>query len=126
ITKISPNSGSTNGGTAVTITGTNFVSGATVTFGGIAATNVTVGSSTAITATTPAPAAGVVNVVVTDSNGSGTLTNGFTYTTPVGIAFVQVARGTPQSSQISVKVSYPQAQTAGDLNLVAVGWNDTS
>ena len=28
--------------------------------------------------------------------------------------------------QTSVKVIYPQAQTAGDLNLVVVGWNDTS
>jgi hypothetical protein len=126
ISKISPNSGSTNGGTAVTITGTNFISGATVTFGGTAATNVTVVSSTSITATTPAHAAGAVNVVVTDSSGSGTLTNGFTYTTTVSIAFVQVASATPQTSQTSVKVSYSQAQTAGDLNLVAVGWNDTS
>jgi len=126
VTKISPNSGSTNGGTAVTITGTNFISGASVTFGGAAASNVIVVSGTSITATTPAHAAGAVNVVVTDSSGSGTLTNGFTYTTPVGIAFVQVASATPQSSQTSVKVSYPQAQTAGDLNLVAVGWNDTS
>ena len=44
----------------------------------------------------------------------------------MGIAFVQVASATPQSSQTSVKVSYSQPQTAGDLNLVAVGWNDTS
>ena len=126
ITSISPNSGSINGGTAVTITGTNFVAGATVTFGGTAATNVTVVSSTSITATTPAHAAGAVNVVVTDSGGSGTLTNGFTYTTTVSISFVQVASATPQSPTASVKVSYPQGQTAGDLNLVAVGWNDTS
>jgi hypothetical protein len=110
----------------VTITGTGFQSGATVTFGGTAATNVTVVSSTSITATTPAHAAGAVNVVVSDSGGSGTLTNGFTYTATVGIGFVQVASATPQSSQTSVLVSYPQAQTAGDLNLVVVGWNDTS
>jgi hypothetical protein len=126
VTVVSPNSGSTNGGTAVTITGTNFVSGATVTFGGTAATSVTVVSSTSITATTPAHAAGAVNVVVTDSSGTGTLTNGFTYTATVGISFVQVASATPQSPQTSVKVSYAQTQTAGDLNLVAVGWNDTS
>ena len=97
-----------------------------MTFGGTAATNVTVVSSTSITATTPAHAAGAVNVVVTDSGGSGTLTNGFTYTTTVSIGFVQVASATPQSPTASVKVSYPQGQTAGDLNLVAVGWNDTS
>ena len=54
VTSVSPNNGSTSGGTAVTITGTNFVSGATVTFGCAAATNVVVVSSTSITATTPA------------------------------------------------------------------------
>jgi hypothetical protein len=55
------------------------------------------------------------------------LTNGFTYTTStIAIGFAQVASATPQSSVASVKVTYPQAQTAGDLNLVVVGWNDTS
>ncbi|WP_197081956.1 IPT/TIG domain-containing protein, partial [Silvibacterium bohemicum] len=33
VSGVSPNNGSTGGGTAVTITGTNFASGATVTFG---------------------------------------------------------------------------------------------
>ena len=127
VSSVSPNSGSSNGGTTVTITGSNFVSGATVTFGGTAASNVTVVSSTSITATTPVHAAGAVNVVVSDSNGSGTLANGFTYTTStVGIGFAQVASATPQSPVASVEVSYPHAQTAGDLNLVVVGWNDTS
>jgi hypothetical protein len=40
------------GGTSVTITGTNFLSGATVTFGATAATSVVVVSGTQITATT--------------------------------------------------------------------------
>jgi hypothetical protein len=127
VSSISPNTGSSNGGTSVTIKGTNFASGSTVTFGGTAASNVTVVSSTSITAATPAHAAGAVNVVVSDSNGSGTLTNGFTYTAAtVTIGFVQVASATPQSSVSSVKVSYPHTQTAGDLNVLVVGWNDTS
>src|SRR5687767_9213106 len=80
VTAISPNSGTTSGGTSVTITGTGFLTGATVTLGGTAATNVTVVSSTSITATTPAHAAGTVDVVVTNTDSqSGTLTNGFTY-----------------------------------------------
>ena len=83
VTAISPNSGSTSGGTAVTITGTNFVSGATVTFGVTAATSVSVSNSTTITATTPAHSAGAVNVVVTNPSGqSGTLTGGYSFTTP--------------------------------------------
>jgi hypothetical protein len=79
VTGVSPNSGSTLGGTAVTITGTNFLTGATVTFGGTAATNVVVVSSTSITATTPAGSAGAVTVTVTVGGQSGSLASGFTY-----------------------------------------------
>jgi IPT/TIG domain-containing protein len=79
ITFVSPNTGSTVGGTRVTISGSGFQSGATVTLDG-AATNVSVISSTAITATTPAHAAGTVDVVVTTPGGqSGRLTGGYTY-----------------------------------------------
>ncbi len=128
-TSISPTSGTTSGGTPVTISGTNFVSGATVTFGGTAATNVVVVSSTTITATTPAHAAGAVNVVVTNSNGqSGTLTNGYTYTSGATIKLVQSATGptTIQASNTSVAVAYAHAETAGDLNVVAVGCRDAT
>jgi len=83
VSSISPGSGPTAGGTPVTITGTGFASGATVTLGGSAATNVAVANSTTITATTPAHAAGAVNIVVTNADGqSGTLANGFTYQAP--------------------------------------------
>ena len=127
VTSVSPNNGSTAGGTAVTITGTNFATGATVTFGSAAATNVVVVSSTTITATTPAGSAGAVTVTVTNvGSQSGSLANGFTYTVPVAISFSQVASATPQSATASVPVSYPAAQTAGDLNVVVVGWNDTA
>jgi hypothetical protein len=99
VTSISPNSGTINGGTAVTITGTGFLAGATVSLGGTAATGVTVVNSTSITATTPAHAAGTVNVVVTNSDTqSGTLTQGFTYTTvsnpPPTLTGVSPASGT--------------------------------
>jgi hypothetical protein len=55
----------------------------TVTVGGTAATNVTVVSATEVTATTPAGSASeAVDVVVTTSNGSATLADGFTYQPP--------------------------------------------
>ncbi len=77
---IAPSSGPTAGGTSVTITGTGFASGATVTIGGAAATGVTWVNATSITATTPAGSAGARNVVVTNPDTqSGTLSNGFTY-----------------------------------------------
>lgn len=80
LTSVSPTSGGTAGGTKVTIAGTGFQSRATVAFGGNAATNVKVVSTTSITATTPAHAAGTVSVTVTNPNGqSATLLNAFTY-----------------------------------------------
>jgi hypothetical protein len=64
----------------VTLTGKNFASGATVTFGGTAATSVVVASATQITATTPPHKQGAVNIVATNPGGqSATLTGGFTY-----------------------------------------------
>src|SRR2546430_11540266 len=42
------------------------------------------------------------------------------------ITFVQRNYAIPQSPQSSVSVSFPAAQTAGDLNVVVVGWNDTT
>ena len=69
ITSISPTSGPSIGGTSVTLQGSNFVAGATVGFGGVAATKVTVVSSSSITAVTPANSAGSVNVIVTNPNG---------------------------------------------------------
>jgi hypothetical protein len=79
VTGVTPSSGPTAGGTKITITGTGFVTGATVTIGGIAATVVTVVNTTSITATTPAGTAGAQSVIVTTPGGPGTLTNGFTY-----------------------------------------------
>ncbi len=65
----------------MTITGTGFVAGATVTFGGTAATGVAFASATSLTCATPAHAAGAVNVVVTNPDAqTGTLPAGFVYT----------------------------------------------
>ena len=79
---LSPTSGTVAGGTVVTITGTGFELGASVTFGGSPATAVTVVGASTITATTPAyAAAGAVDVVVNNPGGpSGTMPGGYTYT----------------------------------------------
>ena len=127
VSSVSPNNGPVAGGTGVTITGTGFVTGATVTFGGTAATNVVVTNSTTLTATTPAHAAGAVAVTVTNPDTqSGTLASGFTYNAATAISFARVAAATPQSPTQIVTLAYPAAQTVGDLNIVVVGWNDTT
>lgn len=82
VTAITPATGSTAGGTNVTISGSSFAAGATVTIGGAAATNVVVVSAATITATTAAHAAGPADVTVTVGVQNGTLFGGFTYVTP--------------------------------------------
>ena len=86
---ISPNSGSTAGGTSVSISGTGFWQMGTtrVNFGGLDATDVqvvgTTGENLRIACVTPAHAAGSVAVKVYNSNGmSGTKSAGFTYVVP--------------------------------------------
>ena len=49
-----------------------------------------------------------------------------TGTTGGTITFVQGNYQAPQTSSSSVAVTYTAAQSAGDLNVVVVGWNDAS
>ncbi len=76
---INPASGPSAGGTGVTIAGTDFEDGATVTIGGQPATSVVVTNFNQMTAVAPALAAGSLNdVVVTNTEGTtGTLEKGF-------------------------------------------------
>ncbi len=70
LTAIGPQSGP-DAGTAVTLTGSNFALGATVTIGGLPATDVVVVGPNQITATTPALEPGTMNdVLVVNPNGS--------------------------------------------------------
>lgn len=103
LSTIAPNTGFTGGGTAVTLTGTGFVTGATVTFGGLAASNVSIVSSTQIVATTPPGTVGSAVVLVTNPGGliSG-LASGFTYS----------ATATPPPT--------PPASTGGALSVTSV------
>ncbi|HEX9982974.1 MAG TPA: IPT/TIG domain-containing protein [Thermoanaerobaculia bacterium] len=85
IDAVAPAEGAVVGGTAITITGTNFEQGATVTIGGRAATNVNVVSGTTITATTPAGPFDITDrqafeVVVRNPDGkTAARANGFSY-----------------------------------------------
>jgi hypothetical protein len=79
ITDVSPNTGPVDAGTLVTITGTGFVSGTTVTIGNLPATNVTIVNGTKITAVLPARAAGSADLTVTTPGGTTTATGVFTY-----------------------------------------------
>ena len=73
----SNNATDTAGGETITLTGSNFKSGFTVTIGGTSAASTTFVNSTTVRFTTPAKTAGDYDVVFTNSNGlAATLTNG--------------------------------------------------
>ena len=79
---VSPPSGPIDGGSLVTLTGENFATGATATFGGTACTEPFVHTPRRMACRTPAHAAGAVDVTVTNLDGqSATLTGAFTYNT---------------------------------------------
>ena len=78
VSSITPSSGAAAGGTAVRVTGTGFLKGATVTIGS-AATAVEVVSETEIKARTAAASAGADEVVVAGENGTSTGGPAYTY-----------------------------------------------
>ena len=45
---------------------------------------------------------------------------------PVPIAFKQLNYSTPQTNQSTVNTAYTGAQTAGNTNVVAIGWNSAT
>jgi fibronectin type 3 domain-containing protein len=112
------------GGTAVTITGTNFQSGATVQFGTTAAIPVTFVSSSELQTVTPEVSApGPVSVTVTNPNGqSGSLSPGFTY---VGSHSVSLAWDASASVIIGYNV-YRGTTSGGPYMMINTSLVDTT
>jgi hypothetical protein len=69
VSRVSPASGPSSGGTTVTISGSGFLGASGVTFGGVSATGITVVNDNTIIATSP-PGTGVVDVIVDSPTGN--------------------------------------------------------
>ncbi|WP_199228409.1 putative Ig domain-containing protein [Caulobacter sp. D4A] len=106
VTAVSPTTGSTAGGTSVTITGTNLSGATAVTFGGTAATGYTVNSATQITATAPAGSAGTVDIRVTTVGGQSatSASDQFTYSALPTVTSISPTAG-PTGGGTSVTIS---------------------
>lgn len=79
---VDPNHASAQTGARVSVSGANFVDGATITFGDELAANLYFESSSVIWADAPPQAAGLVNVTVRNPDGqTGSLTDAFTFET---------------------------------------------
>ncbi|QEE60478.1 choice-of-anchor G family protein [Salinibacterium sp. dk2585] len=94
ITAIAPEEGPETGGTEVTLTGTDFTAATSVAFDGVPATAFVVVDDETITATSPAGAPGVADVVVTGPGGSSDPVD-FTYVNVPSITSV-----TPDSGPV--------------------------
>ncbi len=114
---------------AIALSATGVPTGTTVAFNptsiaapgnGTSTMTITVGASTAV---------GVYPITVTGAGGGIQQNTTVTLTVAapsLSINYVQGNSATPQSSPASVSVTYTAAQTAGNLNVVAVGWNNST
>lgn len=127
ITSITPATGPTNGGTPVTIAGSNFQGGAKVLIAGLPAGDVIVQDNATITATTPGFPVGPADVTVNNlGGGTKTSVDAFTYALGTGpVNYIQRAGTASPSPLTTVQSALPNVQTAGHLNVVIIGWNDT-
>lgn len=99
VASISPSSGTVNGGTPVTVTGTNFLTGATADINGTALQNLIVVNATTLTGTTQAGTGTNLTVQVTTSVGSGSTASLWSYT--AGATAPTVSSVTPVSSGLA-------------------------
>lgn len=94
ITSLGTTSGPASGGISVTLTVTGARTGATVKFGTMSATGVTVNSDTSVSCTAPANGPGVVSVTLTDSDGQFTTkANAFSYVAAPNVTSVSPGTG---------------------------------
>jgi uncharacterized delta-60 repeat protein len=115
VTSVLPSEGTTAGGTGLTIIGTGFSADATVTIGGVAATDVNVFSPTLLTCIAPAGSAGAKSVVVTNPLGENAANTRYTYVaiTPGGLQALNANLSGIGGSRVSASV----VQTDGKIIL---------
>jgi len=107
VDSITPGSGPTGGGTAITIAGADFAPDAAVAIDGQACADVVVVSASEVQCTTPAGVAGAADVTVTNSStgAAGTAAGAFTYTAPAGPVVVHDAGPDQEDPAIAADAS---------------------
>jgi hypothetical protein len=107
VTSTSPASGTTAGGTVVTVQGTNFTQVTKVSFGSVPGTALTVTSATSLHVVAPAHAAGPVDIRVTTSYGTSRAVgaDAFTYVAPAPAVTAVAPGGGPIAGGTTVTVT---------------------
>ena len=126
MTAVSPTTGAADFASQITVAGTGFLSGATLTLDGLAATVANV-TSTRILATTPVHAAGTVDVVVTNPDGQrAALTGSYTFEI-LSISLSASPSLVTSGNQLTVSWSAPSGRSDLDwIGLFKVGVPSTS
>ena len=117
LTSISPTEGSIEGGTVITITGTNLSDATGVDFGDTAAQSFNVVSDTEISATSPASGEGTVGIVVTTPSGTSNSID-FTYVLPTPIidSILPTEGSIKGGTQVTITGSYFTGATGVDFD----------
>ncbi|MBI2787226.1 MAG: IPT/TIG domain-containing protein [Elusimicrobia bacterium] len=123
IQSIVPNTGLTAGGQTITLNGTGFQNGATVTIGGTPATGITFVNANQIRAVTPAKPDGAYNVVVTNPDSQFSNSFAFTYNVACGGYLYQGACWylTPWDDGVSAMPCEGTMQPRGDGTNIYIG-----
>lgn len=121
VTSISPTSGTTVGGTTITINGTNFTGATVVNFGASVAASFTINSVTSITATSPA-GSGTVDITVTTLDGTSSIgvADHYTYVPPPTITGISPSSG-PITGGTVITITGTNLTGATDVTLNGSG-----
>jgi fibronectin type 3 domain-containing protein len=97
--------------------------GTTVSF---SPSTITGAGSTTMTVTVESSTAGGTYPLTITANGGGIEQSATVWLSVTVVSYVQGNYAIPRSPQTTVTISFTNAQAAGDLNVVVVGWNDTT
>jgi hypothetical protein len=112
---------------SITFSASGMPAGVTVNFNPNSISAPGTGNSTMTISVASATQTGLYTITVTASGGGIQQSAKVTLTVSTSvISFVQGNSATPQTSQSVVQVKFSSAQFAGDLNVIAVGWNDST
>jgi hypothetical protein len=114
ITRVDPTSGSAAGGTVITLTGSGFQTGVTVTLGGTLSGTVTLLTGGSLTFVAPAGAAGAAAIVVTNLDATTVTGTGFfTYGVPTPVVTVVNVNTGPVAGGTAITITGTGFESAG-------------
>jgi hypothetical protein len=128
ISGVGPTSGTTQGGYSVYVTGSGFTATTAVSFGGTAASSISVYSDNALVVTAPAHGAGTVDVQITTPGGTSAITaaDQFSYVTTGPSSGPPVVTGVGATTGTTLGGNYVYVTGSGFTGATAVTFGGTA